>query len=119
MLDHAYSPTRTTRRPAFCMRSKSASHRDSGHCSGYHEAPRSGPWGVLAWAGSLGTPHATAAHAARTRVSCLLFFILRLALCHAGPAFPVIRKDGARDIHPGAENGRGEPESRELAHRRG
>lgn len=36
----ANSPTRTTCIWAACMRSRSAAQRDSGHCSGYHAAPR-------------------------------------------------------------------------------
>src|SRR5262245_17129616 len=36
---HANSPSRVTRTPACCISVRSASQRDSGHCSGYHEAP--------------------------------------------------------------------------------
>ncbi len=36
----ANSPTRTMWMPAFCIRSRSASQRDSGHCSGYQAVPR-------------------------------------------------------------------------------
>src|SRR6185437_8928014 len=35
----ANSPTRTMWMPACCIRARSASHRDSGHCSGYHAVP--------------------------------------------------------------------------------
>src|SRR3974390_1228344 len=37
----ANSPTRTMWMPACCISVKSASHRDSGHCSGYHAVPSS------------------------------------------------------------------------------
>jgi hypothetical protein len=40
MVDQANSPTRTTWRWASSMRVRSASQRDSGHCSGYQAVPR-------------------------------------------------------------------------------
>jgi hypothetical protein len=43
----ANSPTRTKRTPAFCMSVRSASQRDSGHCSGYHAVPSRSAGGVL------------------------------------------------------------------------
>ena len=36
---HANSPMRITRTPACCISARSASQRDSGHCSGYHDVP--------------------------------------------------------------------------------
>src|SRR5208282_1840488 len=44
---HANSPTRTKCTSAFCISSRSASQRDSGHCSGYHAVPRSSGGAVL------------------------------------------------------------------------
>ena len=39
------------RTPACCMSAKSASHRDSGHCSGYHAVPSKsgGGAGAAVW----------------------------------------------------------------------
>src|SRR5579864_5957773 len=45
----ANSPTRTMWMPACCMSVRSASQRDSGHCSGYHAVPSSMGGGGGAW----------------------------------------------------------------------
>src|SRR4051794_16547108 len=58
---HANSPSRATRTPAFCISVRSASQRDSGHCSGYHDVPSriaggaGGAVGVAPWLASSAT----------------------------------------------------------------